>query len=85
MNSRRSFFKRFAAAVAIVALAPQIAFKATLEKPAIQYEMDRLFQTLYEVKSTRPHSDTIDIFTDRRTAGQIQDAMARHYRSRMHA
>lgn len=35
MNTRRSFFQRLAGAVAAVALAPEIAFRAKLELPKI--------------------------------------------------
>jgi|GEM_PF-6175251 hypothetical protein len=35
MNSRRSFFKRLAAVVAAVAIAPEIAFRRRLELPGV--------------------------------------------------
>src|SRR4030095_12933 len=38
MNSRRSFFKRLAAVVAAVAIAPEIAFRTKLELPEVEAE-----------------------------------------------
>lgn len=72
MNSRRGFFKRIAQAAAIIALAPQIAFKA----PTPKLNLDELFHQAYSIR----HTDTIEIFTDRYTAQRIQDAMAKYYR-----
>jgi len=36
MNSRRSFFSRIAGAVATIALAPEIAFRAKLDVPKLK-------------------------------------------------
>lgn len=74
MNSRRGFFKRLAHAAAVIALAPQIAFKA----PTPKLSLDDLFKAAREVHFAR--TDHIDIYTDRYTAQKIEEAMLKYYK-----
>jgi hypothetical protein len=90
MNSRRSFFKRIAAAVAVVALAPQLAFRQKLALPVVEVpaiNMQELFDTLYGVQRNRMfmgNPETIDIFTDADTAKQITGSLARYQWKQKH-
>lgn len=66
MTTRRSFFTRLAQAAAIVALAPQLAFRA----PPIRF--------IEPIKVFR-YQGEIDIFTDKFTKDQIQAQMMAYY------
>lgn len=77
MTSRRSFFKRLASIVAVVALAPEIAFARKLET-APELNLDEIFDRLYAFRTTR-YDCEIDILTDRVTAEKIRDAMVTYY------
>lgn len=60
MLSRRSLFKR----LAVVALAPEIAFASKLEiRPPL--DLQELFGNVYELARARMHQPQIDIFTDK--------------------
>lgn len=74
MNSRRGFFKRIAQAAAIIALAPQIAFKSPA--PKLDLDLDAFFRQVYSIRST----NEIDIYCDRLTAQRIQHAMTQYYK-----
>jgi hypothetical protein len=83
--NRRSFFNRIARAAAIVALAPQIAFRAPKiihAPPPAPYalDLDEMLTRAYALARARASygADTIDIFTDRMTALHLQEAMAKH-------
>jgi len=71
MFSRRSFFRRAAAIVAAVALAPEIAFGVKLP---VQPKLDlhELFTVVYDIARNRKHIESIDIFTDSETAQRLQ-------------
>ena len=75
MNSRRSFFKRLAAVVAVVALAPEIAFSKRLELPKL--DLQKFISELYDLaRSRRGQAETIDILCDEQTAGDIRRCYA---------
>jgi hypothetical protein len=79
MNTRRGFFKSLFKAAAIIALAPQIAFRV---KPDLGIDTHKLNLTemFDQACKFRPYyKDQIDIFTDRFTAAKIQSAMVRFY------
>lgn len=82
MTTRRSFFKRLASLVAVVALAPEIAFARKLETdPALNPDtlnLNELFDAFYSLKQMR-HDSEIDILTDRVTAEKIRNAMVNYY------
>ena len=68
MTSRRSFFKRLASIVAVVALAPEIAFGRKLEAvSAPELDLQELFTVVYDLARSRKKSDGeigIEILTD---------------------
>ena len=68
MTSRRSFFKRLASLVAVVALAPEIAFSRKLETEAVQkLDLQELFTVVYDLARSRQREDGnigIEILTD---------------------
>lgn len=67
MIGRRSFFKKFSAIVAIVALAPEIAFRYRPELPAAPpLDLHELIERVYAIARARQHGDAelIDIYTD---------------------
>ena len=78
---RRSFFTALAKAAAIVALAPQLAFRVKpIEIAAPKIDLDSFwYQT--ERWSACYSKGYIDILTDRATAAKIEQAMVRHYES----
>lgn len=77
MTSRRSFFKRIASIVAVVALAPEIAFSRKIEaQPALN--LDQLMNQFYELMPYQ--KQFIDVMTDRLTAEKIKQAMVNYYR-----
>lgn len=61
MNSRRSFFKKLAAVVAAVSLAPEIAFRTALPIPCIQ--PDREYTCVLSEQDVRHylHSKTLTV------------------------
>ena len=64
MQTRRSFFSRLGAMVAVVALAPQIAFARNLDvQPKLN--LQELFDAVYRIARLRQNHPTIDIITDR--------------------
>lgn len=66
MTSRRSFFKRLASIVAVVAIAPEIAFARKLETTPVQkLDLQELFTVVYDLARSRRHqSGDIEILTD---------------------
>ncbi len=64
MQTRRSFFSRLGALVAVVAMAPEIAFSARLDIQQ-KLNLEEFFQSVYAIARARSHQPQIDIFTDR--------------------
>lgn len=77
MTNRRSFFKRLASLVAVVALAPEIAFSRKLETQQA-LNLDELFNQAHE--RFRYQNQFIDVMTDKLTAAKLQDAIGKYYR-----
>lgn len=66
MTSRRSFFKRLARIIAVVALAPEIAFGRKLETvSAPELDLNELLENCYAIMRARQwQDDSIYILTD---------------------
>lgn len=79
--NRRSFFRSIAKAAAIVALAPQIAFRAKPLELVPHSDLEQLFEKAYELRQYQ--RETIDILTDRATARKIEFMMKRYYDENM--
>jgi hypothetical protein len=79
VQSRRSFFARFATAIAIVALAPEIAFQRKLEVKSPMKLPKWVFMT---GPRNSGKTGAIDIFTDRETANMINSAIYSYYEGR---
>lgn len=62
--TKRSFFRRFGAIIATIALAPEIAFNVKLPiQPTL--DLGELFDNVYAIMRARRSVDVIDIYTDR--------------------
>lgn len=80
MQSRRSFFARLGALVAVVAMAPEIAFSAKLDvQPKLNLE--ELFERVYAIARSRLHQPAIDVFTDRQVLTALYSEMDKAYES----
>ena len=79
VTTRRSFFRSLARAAAIIALAPQIAFRAPkiaiTAQPFESLNLDALIARAYQIEPT----ESIDIFTDRTTADKMRLLMGKYY------
>lgn len=77
--NRRALFKKLLGAAAVVALAPQLAFRVPAPKPAL--DLHALLQHCYQLKRSRDAagSEFIDIFIDQHTANAIRRKMAEYY------
>jgi hypothetical protein len=71
MIGRRSFFKRIAAAVAVVALAPQLAFRQNLDLPSGQFYT-------FEVNRNVLPGESIDAWIQRQISEEITSDMSKH-------
>jgi hypothetical protein len=87
MQNRRSFFNRIATIVAIVALAPEIAFRARIQfEYAPKLDLQEMISSIYKIARERAKSapsDEIMILTDAIGAEVWQceypKAMVRYY------
>ncbi len=63
MTARRSFFKRAAAIVACLAIAPEIAFRAKLPLPDLDWKpnVKGVYEQLMECESMGPSSEPLDL------------------------
>ena len=77
MITRRSFFRRLAAVVAAVAIAPEIAFRHKLDLAKL--DIRELHQCLYDLMRRREQRQTFVIFTDKETSIAFNRAMIRYY------
>jgi hypothetical protein len=63
MQTRRSFFSRLGALVAVVAMAPEIAFSAKLDvQPKL--DLQQLMDNFYAIVRARSNQPQIEIWTD---------------------
>lgn len=75
-QSRRSFFKRCAAAVATLALAQEIAFGRQLATELPKLDLDEMFRLIYQIKLKREQyrDEPPTLLMDRQSAKSFQDA-----------
>ena len=77
MNTRRGFFKSLAKAAAIIALAPQIAFRVRPE--VVGLDLAEFHQHFVQIWAARGNDGNIDILTDRTTADRFVRAYNKYY------
>lgn len=71
--TKRSFFRRFGAIIAAVALAPEIAFGAKLDLPTTPpLDLQEMIANVYSMLRARKVVDTMDIYTDRLGVAAIE-------------
>lgn len=79
VNSRRSFFARMGAAIATIALAPELAFRAKLALPEVEkLDLESLCRQIYEIREARQrrNADMIEIWTSPKTPYEVEELRA---------
>lgn len=79
-QSRRSFFKRAAAAVATLALAQEIAFGRQLATELPKIDLGEMFRLIYQIKRKREQCwhESPTLLMDSESAKSFQDAFQKN-------